>query len=89
MRRERDPGHFRFVLHTQYYCIQCGYQPLAVTGRRADDLSILRGPVAQYAFSGPALSPAPAALLTTGASANTRHTSAHRLRTAFIILAAP
>lgn len=33
-----------------------GYQPLAV--RRADDLSILRGPVAQYAFSGPALSPA-------------------------------
>ena len=71
------------------YCIQCGYQPLAVTGRRADDLSILRGPVAQYAFSGPALSPAPAALLTTGASANTRHTSAHRLRTAFIILAAP
>ena len=64
-----------------------GYQPLAV--RRADDLSILRGPVAQYAFSGPALSPAPAALLTTGASANTRHTSAHRLRTAFIILAAP
>ena len=45
LRRERDS---RTVLY--------GYQPLAV--RRADDLSILRGPVAQYAFSGPALSPA-------------------------------
>ena len=89
LRRERDSRTFPDLFCPQYYCIQCGYQPLAVTGRRADDLSILRGPVAQYAFSGPALSPAPAALLTTGASANTRHTSAHRLRTAFIILAAP
>ena len=64
-----------------------GYQPLAV--RRADDYVYSKGSSRPVCLLGAGIVACAAALLTTGASANTRHTSAHRLRTAFIILAAP